>query len=189
MPTEMKLANECIDCITAFVQSRAAQSAGENCGDVSNIIALNAERPVSRLCDGNSNFPAATNLKFRPIQPSQQDITLELDKILAARKARLKYFDQDLFFDPTWAMLLDLYRSELAESRISVSSLCLGSGVPSTTALRYIQILEAREYVERAADEKDKRRIFVRLTDKARDAMAAYFETIMAEGFAAKSRR
>lgn len=101
---------------------------------------------------------------------------VSVSSLLAKRKARLKFFDNDLFFDPSWEIMLDLYQSELLGKQVSVTSLCLASGVPSTTALRYLRILEERGYLTRVPDELDKRRSFVKLTDRARDAMASYLQ-------------
>ena len=100
------------------------------------------------------------------------------ETMIAARQLRLKYLDQDMFFDPTWSMLLDLYKSELKKERLSVSSLCLGSGVPETTALRYLRLLEVRGYIERLPDLNDKRRVHVVLSRAAFAKLAGYFENL-----------
>ena len=108
--------------------------------------------------------------------PSAKDATLAaVEASIAARKCRLKYFDTDFFFDPVWAIMIDLYRAELKGERLSVSSACYGSGVAQTTALRYVAMLEDRGYVERVPDENDKRRAFLRLTGSARDRLENYF--------------
>ena len=72
-------------------------------------------------------------------------------------------------------MLLDLTAARAEHTRVSVTSLCIASGVPPTTALRWIgQMIEAG-LLERVEDETDRRRAFIALTDKAADAMARYF--------------
>ncbi|WP_331851751.1 winged helix DNA-binding protein [Altererythrobacter sp. B11] len=60
--------------------------------------------------------------------------------------------------------------------RVSVSSLCLASGVPTTTALRWINEMVAAGWLEREQDEQDRRRAFISLSDRAARAMARYFE-------------
>jgi DNA-binding MarR family transcriptional regulator len=58
---------------------------------------------------------------------------------------------------------------------VSVTSLCIASGVPPTTALRWIgQMVEAGLF-QRVEDDSDRRRAFIALTEKAADAMARYF--------------
>lgn len=98
--------------------------------------------------------------------------------IATARKLRLRYFDHDLFFDPAWAILIDLYQTRLRGQRLSVSAVCYGSGVSETTALRYIGVLEQRGYIERVSDETDKRRAFLRLTASAHDKLTRYFAEV-----------
>ena len=88
---------------------------------------------------------------------------------------RARFFDGDLFADPAWDMLLDLTAARAEHSRVSVTSLCIASGVPPTTALRWISQMTDAGLLERAEDETDRRRAFITLTDRAADAMARYF--------------
>jgi hypothetical protein len=93
--------------------------------------------------------------------------------IVKARRLRDRFFDADLFADPAWDMLLDLYASELDGFRTSVSSLCIGAAVPATTALRWIKSLETGGLLQRMRDPLDARRTFMALTPRAREAMEA----------------
>lgn len=173
MQIEMKLANECVDCLTAFMRSRVTQEVERSLGEGSAH-----KLDCIRLENSQHGKPAGQgSVLHDPEQLAQADLDA-VTLMMAERNARLKFFDHDLFFDPTWAMLLDLYRSALLGKPLCVSSICLGSGVPSTTALRYLRILEDRGYVERVSDELDKRRSFVSLTLQARDAMAAYVDSL-----------
>lgn len=64
-------------------------------------------------------------------------------------------------------MLLDLYVSRSKGLRpVSVSSLCIASAVPATTALRWINALVQEGLVARQPDLRDKRRVLVSLTDE-----------------------
>ncbi|WP_181443404.1 winged helix DNA-binding protein [Porphyrobacter sp. YT40] len=181
----MKLASECTDCLTAFMQSRLAGAQRKDSRDAGSVRTI-----ANDVFDGGIARPSSGwKLADFGAEHDRQEALAVVESIMAARKARLKFFDDDLFFDPTWAMLLDLYRSDLKGTTLSVSSLCIGSGVPSTTALRYIRTLEERGYIRRAADELDKRRIFVMMTDKARDAMNAYVETVIRQGSEARPRK
>ena len=96
-------------------------------------------------------------------------------KIIQQRQWRARFFDGELFADPAWDMLLDLTAARVEHNRVSVTSLCIASGVPPTTALRWISQLTEAGLVERIEDETDRRRAFIQLTDKAIDAMARYF--------------
>ena len=100
-------------------------------------------------------------------------------QIIRRRQARSAYFDGELFADPAWDMLLDLTAARAEHERVSVTSLCIASGVPATTALRWIaQMVEAGLF-QRVQDDTDKRRAFIALTDTAADAMARYFAEVV----------
>jgi len=95
--------------------------------------------------------------------------------IIRARQMWLRFFGEDLFADPAWDMLLDLTAAKAEHRRVSITSLCIASGVPPTTALRWIgQMVEAGLF-ERVEDESDRRRAFIQLSDRAADGMARYF--------------
>lgn len=96
-------------------------------------------------------------------------------RIIRQRQLRARFFDGDLFADPAWDMLLDLTAARAEHTRVSVTSLCIASGVPPTTALRWIGQMTESGLLERVEDEADRRRAFIALTDKAADAMARYF--------------
>ena len=99
-------------------------------------------------------------------------------KIIQQRQLRARFFDGELFADPAWDMLLDLAAARVEHARVSVTSLCIASGVPPTTALRWIAQLTEAGLFERVEDETDRRRAFIQLTDKACDAMARYFDEL-----------
>ncbi len=96
-------------------------------------------------------------------------------RILRQRQLRARFFDGDLFADPAWDMLLDLTAARAEHNRVSVTSLCIASGVPPTTALRWIGQMTEAGLFERVEDDADRRRAFIALTDKAADGMARYF--------------
>lgn len=117
-------------------------------------------------------------------QPSTQpqlDDPLRLARCLYAnRRRRKKYFAEDLLGEPGWDILLDLYVNEGGDKTVSVTSACIGSCVPPTTALRWIALMETEGLVLRKNDETDRRRAFIRLTERGRDAMRRYLEDILA---------
>src|SRR5690606_27190284 len=99
-------------------------------------------------------------------------------RIIRQRQLRARYFEAGLFADPAWDMLLDLTAAHAENQRVSVTSLCIASGVPPTTALRWIGQLTSAGLIERIEDETDRRRAFLALSDKAAEAMARYFASI-----------
>jgi len=95
--------------------------------------------------------------------------------IIRQRQLRARYFEDGLFADPAWDMLLDLTAAREEHTRVSVTSLCIASGVPPTTALRWIGQMTCAGLLERVEDETDRRRAFIALSDTAAGAMASYF--------------
>jgi len=86
---------------------------------------------------------------------------------IRARNVRNEAFGHELFFDPAWDMLLDLFVNRCRDRKVSISDLCVGTPVPPTTALRWITVLENKGLILRNADPKDRRRQFLSLTPVA----------------------
>jgi DNA-binding MarR family transcriptional regulator len=102
----------------------------------------------------------------------------DVRQVIRQRRLRDELFEPELFADPAWDMLLDLYAAKLDRSRVSVSSLCIAAAVPATTALRWIKTLTENGLFERHADIHDARRIFVQLSEGATQAMHRYFARV-----------
>lgn len=107
-------------------------------------------------------------------RPSLPDPRL-VRRIIRQRQLRARFFDGELFADPAWDMLLDLAAARVEHYRVSVTSLCIASAVPPTTALRWIGQMSEAGLLQRVEDETDRRRVFITLSDPAVDAMAHYF--------------
>ena len=71
-------------------------------------------------------------------------------------------------------MLLDLTAARAEARAVSVSSLCIAAGVPTTTALRWIRNLCESGLFERRDDPHDARRAFIALAEPSAAAMANY---------------
>ncbi len=99
-----------------------------------------------------------------------------LRALVAARSDRAAIFDANLFSDPAWEMMLDLAVAEVSNRSISVTSLCIASGAPTTTALRRIDDLREAGLVDKMPDARDKRRIVVRLTPLGRERMDTFVQ-------------
>lgn len=103
------------------------------------------------------------------------DIERLVRALLRLRRGRDQIFEPDLFGEPAWDILLELYASGLAGRRECVSGLSAVSGVPPTTALRWIVALEERGWIRRTPDRFDKRRSNVSLTERAEASLGAFF--------------
>lgn len=98
----------------------------------------------------------------------------EIRTVIRSRRMRAQFFAEELFADPAWDMLLDLFAAGLERRRVSVSSLCIAAAVPPTTALRWIGTLHDAGLFERHADPNDRRRAYIALSQKALDGMRGY---------------
>jgi len=97
-------------------------------------------------------------------------------RLIRKRRQRDQHFPSDLFADPAWDMMLDLYAAHYERREISVSSLCIAAAVPATTALRWIKTMVDDGRFVRVADPDDGRRIIVSLSDDTRCRLDEYFD-------------
>ncbi|MEP9357434.1 winged helix DNA-binding protein [Sphingomonas sp. KR3-1] len=95
------------------------------------------------------------------------------------RRSREHFFkgNADLFGEPAWDILLDLFIAGEMGKQVSVTSACIGANTPPTTALRWLSLLEERGLVQRIPDLHDRRRALMRLTPKGDQSLRAYLET------------
>lgn len=116
----------------------------------------------------------------QPLRTAEPSGMTERDvrRLLRERRARADYFVADLFADPAWDLLLNLFGAKLGQRRTSVSDACAAAAVPATTALRWLTTLEQKGLVKRSPDPIDARRIFVELTDDATASMHSYFNSV-----------
>ena len=118
--------------------------------------------------------------KYLATNSNEPDVSTEtVSWLIAARRCRTRYLSQELFADPAWDMLLVLLHAELAKKPVSVSSVCIASGVPQTTGLRWLKILEQRGLVLRKFDARDRRRIFVELSSDTSEALRRYIREVI----------
>lgn len=132
-------------------------------------------RPEPRAPEAGTKVPG--NGYAQCVARAGPDSTL-VRSIIKARALRRKFFDDQLFADPAWDILLELYALKCEFTRVSVSKLSVSAHVPCTTALRWIDKLESEGLVERAADPLDGRRIWIDLSELGWTRMRNYLATI-----------
>jgi hypothetical protein len=78
----------------------------------------------------------------------------------------------DLFRDPAWDLLLDLF---ISGEDVSITSVCMGATVPGSTGLRHLAALQQRGFVNVRPDPVDRRRRNIRLENGIRERLIRYF--------------
>jgi hypothetical protein len=122
------------------------------------------------------------NLATHPDRAQQRRAYVQLARhAYAIRRQRSTIFGSlELFGEPAWDILLDLYIACAEEKPVSVSSACIGSAAPPTTGLRWLGVLAEQGFILREHDPEDQRRVLVRLSDKGISAMEKYFALVVA---------
>lgn len=125
----------------------------------------------------NLAFPSQNAQSGSQISPEQFKKMLLLMQSL--RHMRYDFLPASLFVEPAWNILLDIFGAYLTRKQVSVTSLCIASAVPTTTALRWIDTMIKADLLERRADRLDGRRVFIQLSDTGIAAMEGYFSRMM----------
>jgi hypothetical protein len=134
--------------------------------------------------DGGGNEVGDWHLQFGFAPPATEIDPAAIRQTIRGRRMRDGFFGENLFEDPAWDMLLDLYAAHLEGGRVSVSSLCIAAAVAPTTALRWIGKMTELELFERQPDPADRRRAFMALSPRALKGMGGYIAAVRRMGIA-----
>jgi DNA-binding MarR family transcriptional regulator len=149
--------------------------------EVSRIASTLAQ--LSMSVEGQGLAPKAELLSAAP------EVTEDSVRwIINARSLRSRFLPADLFADPAWDILLELLRAEVAQQRISVSSLCVAANAPPTTALRYIKTMTKQGMIAREPDAFDGRRIYITLAPETSKALRGYVTSVFEKPATTKAR-
>jgi hypothetical protein len=108
----------------------------------------------------------STAVDLTPFEPTDGDLAQLAKAIWKTRRARSPVFDPEIFGEPAWDMLLDLFQEQVAERQVYIKNACIGADVPTSTGLRWIDTLIERKWIVRQADPNDRRRQTVALSDE-----------------------
>ncbi len=113
----------------------------------------------------------STEAKEGPRKMPEQSLTAIAENLYRFRRRRdalmATKFGTDIFADPAWDIILDLYIHNSKNQDVCVTSACAAAMVPITTALRYITVLSDRGMIERSKNQKDGRSYLLRLSPEA----------------------
>lgn len=96
-------------------------------------------------------------------------------RVFLSRARRQRHFNSAMFGEAAWDMLLALYVLKPSIAPPTVSGLVSLSGVPASTALRWLDYLEKERLVARHPSPTDRRVFHIELTDKALHSLDAHF--------------
>ena len=74
-----------------------------------------------------------------------------------------------LFADSCWNMCLDIYICGLKEQQVTVSAVAHSSGIPMTTAMRYINVMVEQGLLQKSSNPADHRMVFVAVSLECRN--------------------
>ena len=172
---------------------RQRRAFGDMAAEVARLgyAAIGLGQQLAREIDPLPNAaPAGGSAEFaRAVALDDGDVTIhgklltnrrqsQVSSALRAQTLRQRAFGELAANSAAWAMLLDLYDKTLRGRPVSVSSLCLASGAPASTALRRIEELVEGGLIARVKDAADARRTLMTLTDDARERMNTYLDAI-----------
>lgn len=83
------------------------------------------------------------------------------------RQLRASAFRSEIFRDPAWDVVLDLYCAHMEGKVVSVMDACIAAAVPTTTAHRCLQRMRREGLVILRRDVEDRRRQYLELSDDA----------------------
>ena len=96
--------------------------------------------------------------------------------IIRVRRLRVNLFRPQLFADPAWDVLLELFHADLREHRMETSELAEATSLPASTAGRWIGLLDREGLLRQFPHPLDARRIFVELSARGSNAMRRWLE-------------
>lgn len=195
-PTPSAATNRSLSPLTQFVApqhlgaaldalSRSAALTADDVQRQVEIIARAAIRLGQRL--NSINHSTSTSPIFRERDDPVLDEGSSLDvastvgvlrRIIRERRVRERYFNEVRFGEPAWDIILDLTLAWFENKTVAVSSLCIASGVPMSTAMRWINDMIEAGTIDRWIDPADGRRTLVRITPATRDAMLRYLAAL-----------
>ena len=98
--------------------------------------------------------------------------------ILQRRRLSADEFGDDMFGEPAWEMLLELYVREGSGASTTSAELFATTRTPQSTAERWLRQLEADGLLYRRSHAVEPSTDFVELSDRARASLERYFVAI-----------
>ncbi len=92
-------------------------------------------------------------------------------RLLQLRGRRNRMLGAELMRDPAWDIMLGLIAADEQQRETCTTVLCHDAGLPTTTALRHLDRMEAADLIERRTHADDHRQTLVSMTPRRADEM------------------
>lgn len=125
-------------------------------------LAVESMAPDPRPAHRDNRYWCAT--RFAQVQAAKRE-----------RARRAVYLPSELFTEPAWDILLEMYSLELVARPVTESLLTERSNVPPTTSIRWMKMLEVARLIIRTPDPDNPADVRVVLTSEGISAMDGYF--------------
>jgi FixJ family two-component response regulator len=145
---------------------------------VSQLASLSAEMQRLSSIIASPTAPNAAPLPGAGASGAKSADPAFIRRLLRNEAKRRQLGNGALFGDPAWDMLLDLTIAKLEGRHVSVSSACIASGAPTTTALRLVNRLVSESILCRIPDEKDGRRDFLVIDPAIEEPLVGYLNEL-----------
>lgn len=104
-------------------------------------------------------FQERADLKGK-LMLQQENLPVEVTEdhvlsILSGRRGREAALGRELFSDPAWDILLELYAARLGERRMTLRELARSIDIPESTTARWISVLSDRGFVIALNDRRE----------------------------------
>lgn len=92
-------------------------------------------------------------------------------EILQLRRSRSRTLGENLFSDPAWDILLELYAAKLDQRSLTLSELAPAIATPTSTTARWVALLKDRGLIESEMDSTRPIQVSLRLTEEGLSRM------------------
>lgn len=153
-------------------------------GRLSDVVIGLANRQAVSISDAIS----MVEMKFSSDSPTKSVVQYAIAE-KQVRMKRNEILGTSIFRDPAWDMTLDLFIADHYGEAMPVTSLCVGSGVAMTTALRHVERLVQQGFAIKRDDPHDNRLTLVSLNPRKRSAIELLLGEFIASKYGALEKK